>query len=670
MSSRTRRAHGRRAPRPRRDSRSGREARPARPRRDLSADRRAAPRETSEPARPRRRPRAPRTRPRRGVRANETRSATTRPPLASRFARIRSASTSRPATASAAAAAAPPANARAPERASHSACQPPTARSCSCASSPSRTPAWACARRSHATASVGADGIPLLRHRRGTASRRLGDLAHLGLGEEHDVAADLRGRPCGCIQRRAELRETLAVRVPGEQRLREPEFLCVEADDLEGVVSEGGEGSRGATELGSEALVADGCESPTRLEHGEEPPRRLQPERRRHRLLEERARRHRRRAMSAGELRAAVREAVELGQHERGGVPRDEHRSRVDDVLARRSQVDVLGRVGPHRSPELADERLGRVPDGAAVICDARSVEEIGTARLADPRGGVRRDEADCDARLRQGVLRIEHPLQPRSIRDCVSQLLRDEDRCERSHTAKNVVWPAPWRTTSKRSASSSARATRVARSSGLEPEEHGILGVRRLLVGEVHAGRDALEETASEDPHEEVRRLEPAVHPRNATRLHGDELEAAGVHGSRATEAGEPALERKLLAIVRGMGVAAGRVRLPDLDHPVGDGISRAVEEHASDADRARVRLVHEAIRDRPAEEADREVRPDRLRRRQPELSHRAAPRAVSPRGPRARCRSGSRAPSRARSARARTSRSAAPARARRGWS
>ena len=61
MTSRTRRAHGRRAPRPRRDSRSGRGARPARPRRDLSADRRAAPRETSEPARPRRRPRAPRT---------------------------------------------------------------------------------------------------------------------------------------------------------------------------------------------------------------------------------------------------------------------------------------------------------------------------------------------------------------------------------------------------------------------------------------------------------------------------------------------------------------------------------------------------------------------------------------------------------------------------------
>ena len=74
-------------------------------------------------------------------------------------------------------------------------------------------------------------------------------------------------------------------------------------------------------------------------------------------------------------------------------------------------QVDVLGRVGPHRVAELADERLGRVPDGAAVVCDARRVEEIGAARLPDPQGGVRRDEADCDAGLREGLLCIEHPL-------------------------------------------------------------------------------------------------------------------------------------------------------------------------------------------------------------------------------------------------------------------
>ena len=130
-SSRTRRVLGRRAPRPHRDSRSV-------SRSDVElvcgspvrASARSASRNEAALA-------ASATtscawlRPRRGVRANETRSATTMPPLASRFARIRSASTSRPVTASAAAAADPPANASAPESASHSACQPPTARSCS-----------------------------------------------------------------------------------------------------------------------------------------------------------------------------------------------------------------------------------------------------------------------------------------------------------------------------------------------------------------------------------------------------------------------------------------------------------------------------------------------------------------------------------------------------------
>ena len=218
--------------------------------------------------------------------------------------------------------------------------------------------------------------------------------------------------------------------------------------------------------------------------------------------------------MSAGELRAAVREAVELGQHERGGVPRDEHRRRVDDVLARRSQVHVLGRVGPDRSSELADERLGRVPDCAAVVCDARRVEAIGTARLPDPRGRVRRDEADCDARLRKGVLRIEHSLQPRSIRDCVSQLLsaRRSLRTESHREERRLAGALEDDVEAKRAVLCACDEGRPLL--GLEPEEHGILGVRRLLVGEVHARRDALEEAASEDPHEKVRRLQPAVEP------------------------------------------------------------------------------------------------------------------------------------------------------------
>ena len=144
--------------------------------------------------------------------------------------------------------------------------------------------------------------------------------------------------------------------------------------------------------------------------------------------------------MGAGERGASFGEPVELREHECGGATRDEHRGRVDDVLAGRAQVDVVGSVVAGCSAELADERLRRVPDRAAVAREALRVVELGAARLADPSGGFLRDEAECSACLREGALRVEHPLQPRAIRDRLSQLVRHEDGRERRHTAKNVV--------------------------------------------------------------------------------------------------------------------------------------------------------------------------------------------------------------------------------------
>ena len=47
--------------------------------------------------------------------------------------------------------------------------------------------------------------------------------------------------------------------------------------------------------------------------------------------------------MSTGERGTAAGEPVELREHERDGATRDEHRGRVDDVLARRPEVDVVG---------------------------------------------------------------------------------------------------------------------------------------------------------------------------------------------------------------------------------------------------------------------------------------------------------------------------------------
>ena len=68
----------------------------------------------------------------------------------------------------------------------------------------------------------------------------------------------------------------------------------------------------------------------------------------------------------------------------------------------------------------------------------------------------------------------------------------------------------------------------------------------------------------------------------------------------------------------------------------------------------RVMVAIFTELGADDPVSQSDREVRPDGLRRRQRQLSHRRGP-AGSRGGPRRRCRNGSRAPSPARSSRGR---------------
>ncbi len=230
---------------------------------------------------------------------------------------MRSASTSRLATASPAAATAPPANASAPESASHSACQLPTARSCSCAGAPSEDRRMSLRELRVRHRERRADRIALLRHRRRPAGGRLGHFAHFGLSEQRDVSSDLLRGVCGCDQRRPDLRDAPAIRVPREHGLGQCELLGVEADDLERSIAQRRERARGSAELCREPLAPyDSKRSPC-VDRADEPAGGLQSERGRHRLLQERARGHRRRPVRAGERSARGGESIELGR-ERG----------------------------------------------------------------------------------------------------------------------------------------------------------------------------------------------------------------------------------------------------------------------------------------------------------------------------------------------------------------
>ncbi len=146
--------------------------------------------------------------------ANATLSARIRPPVASRFWRIRWVSTRSAGSTSAIAAIAPPEVASASLSASHSACHAPAARSCGWGSPATSRAQWSRARVAHAKARTDPAGLRLCGMVDEPPASAFRHLAHLGLGEQHDVRPDL-GRPSGDRgQRGTDLNQRDSVGVP------------------------------------------------------------------------------------------------------------------------------------------------------------------------------------------------------------------------------------------------------------------------------------------------------------------------------------------------------------------------------------------------------------------------------------------------------------------------
>ena len=89
---------------------------------------------------------------------------------------------------------------------------------------------------------------------------------------------------------------------------------------------------------------------------------------------------------------------------------------------------------------------------------------------------------------------------------------------------------------------------------------------------------------------------LQPTLRPRHSTGLDDDELEASAVDRARTAEARETILERKLVADICRVGIAPRGVRLPDLDHPVRNGLAGTVEQATREDDRPGISVVDEA--------------------------------------------------------------------------
>ena len=192
---------------------------------------------------------------------------------------------------------------------------------------------------------------------------------------------------------------------------------------------------------------------------------------------------------------ARRRGSVELGEHERAGIARDEHRRRVEDVLARRPGPCAPG----------ARSRSARA-SGTTGLASARPSSQSATMSYA-----LRPEDVfvDIGARhLGEHRLGLEHRRQPRLVGHRLAQRPRHVQRLEGRQCAKKTVWRSPCMRISKRNAPFSASATSVARLSSSRADQHRVGRVRLRLVREVDARELVLEQPAREHEHVETRRL------------------------------------------------------------------------------------------------------------------------------------------------------------------
>ncbi len=262
--------------------------------------------------------------------------------------------------------------------------------------------------------------------------------------------------------------------MPRQLWLHKLELRRQETQHLQPLPLESGQRPCRTAELHRQPLGSHLPKAAPRLEHGDEPARCLVAERLGNGLLEQGTGCHRRRAMLIGKRRKPGRDAIELSADEIEGTSRDEHRSGVDHVLARRAPVYVAGCIGSRSLPKSPDERLRGVADRSALLQQLAEVVELQAADVDDR--VCRFGGHDACGRLcaRERALDLEHRREPRLIGDCGEDLLRYEERPERRHTRKNAVWSSPWRQTSKRSPPFSWSATSVARSLSSSSESTG----------------------------------------------------------------------------------------------------------------------------------------------------------------------------------------------------
>ena len=367
--------------------------------------------------------------------------------------------------------------------------------------------------------------IALLRHRRRAAAGRLAHLTDLGLGQEDDVLGDLAAHPCGRRQCGSEGRDADAVRVPGKhgdgdsrsvatssttRRPRSPNAASVPAAPPSCIGTPRGRAParpwhRAAPRASPRPPARKSSAPPAGAAFAPQPASRG---------VSARARRSR-----AGPL--------ELVAHQRDRIACHEHRRRIEDVLARRPQVDIalVLRTGG-RAEARTSGSTGFATDRprSSSSSQSNSVAAQSSTIVSDDRCGTRPTSAPARASAlskrrndRSHASPDTDSLMACGTKSASNAVIGEERRLVLALEDDVESQPVAMRASDERFPGLVVQAAqdRVGR-------------IRLHLVGKVHPGHESLQQPAREHAEDQVRRLEATFGPGHASWLSGDELEAS----------------------------------------------------------------------------------------------------------------------------------------------
>ena len=260
---------------------------------------------------------------------------------------------------------------------------------------------------------------------------RLVHLADLGLHHELDVHAQLAERAADQPEERAHLGDVVPDRVPGDDRLLQPQLGAQAGLGFHRAFLQGRQRAGGPRELADEHAVLQLREALAVALDGREQSGHLVAEGHRNRLLQVAAADHRRVAVRLRVARHRPRDRRQLALDDGKPLADLQHGGGVGDVLRRRAPVAILAELVAAQRVQLRHHAEDRIADALGLLPQLGHVDLVEPAVAHDLVGRVLRDQAEAALNLGERRLDVEIFLRAVLVGPHVAHVVAGEDALE-----------------------------------------------------------------------------------------------------------------------------------------------------------------------------------------------------------------------------------------------